>query len=173
MTKTKGKSFIKKYSPYTLPIFVLIIVPFFILFDFKTEKLRINLFYPALQLGIGAIFCLIGLYFFILTVSTLSKLGKGTLAPWDSTSKLVTEGVYAYTRNPMISSVITILIGETILTGSEGMLMWCAIFFIINTFYFKLSEEPDLVKRFGDEYIEYGRNVPMWFFRLKPWTKKD
>ena len=41
----------------------------------------------------------------------LSRIGKGTLADWDPTSKLVVEGPYRHLRNPMISAVATLLVG--------------------------------------------------------------
>ena len=40
---------------------------------------------------------------------------------------------------------------------------------IINMFYFPLSEEPGLRKRFGKEYEEYCKNVPRYIPRLAPW----
>jgi protein-S-isoprenylcysteine O-methyltransferase Ste14 len=100
------------------------------------------------------------------------KKGRGTLAPWNPTQKLVTDGVYRYVRNPMISGVLFILIGETIFFGSWLLFIWALIFGIGNTFYLRLSEEPGLVRRFGEEYLVYRRNVPMWIPRLKPWNRE-
>jgi hypothetical protein len=34
--------------------------------------------------------------------------------------------------------------------------------------YFVLLEEPQLKKKFGEEYREYKKNVPSWMPRLKP-----
>jgi protein-S-isoprenylcysteine O-methyltransferase Ste14 len=45
------------------------------------------------------------------------------------------------------------------------------LFFAINHVYFILSEEPGLEKRFGQEYLEYKKNVPRWIPRLKPWNQ--
>jgi protein-S-isoprenylcysteine O-methyltransferase Ste14 len=30
-------------------------------------------------------------------------------------------------------------------------------------------EEPHLVGRYGDEYVEYRRNVPRWIPRISAW----
>ncbi len=73
----------------------------------------------------------------------------------------------------MIGGVLVILLGEAVLFGSGAVLVWCVLFFIGNNIYFRFFEEPELVKRFGDEYIEYRQNVPGWLPRLKPWTKTD
>jgi hypothetical protein len=69
----------------------------------------------------------------------------------------------------MISGVLFMLAGETVLCGSWAIAAWMLLFAAINTIYFKLSEEPGLVKRFGQEYVAYRAKVPMWLPRLKPW----
>ena len=73
----------------------------------------------------------------------------------------------------MISGVLFMLLGESIFTGSTGILLWFLLFFLTNTVYFKLSEEPGLVKRFGAEYIEYRENVPMWITSLRARNRKE
>jgi len=62
-----------------------------------------------------------------------------------------------------------VLLGEGILCGSPAILVWALLFFLGNVLYFKLSEEPGLERRFGEEYIEYRDNVPTWLPRLRPW----
>ena len=152
----------KQILSFILPVTVLIIVPFFIEDNFG---IALNIF-----LIVGFPVFLIGLAIFIITVSMFIVIGKGTLAPWSPTQKLVTGGVYAHVRNPMISGVFLMLVGETLVFKSLNIGIWTAIFFVINTLYFKFSEEPGLVKRFGGDYIEYRKNVPMWIPRVKPWN---
>jgi protein-S-isoprenylcysteine O-methyltransferase Ste14 len=45
--------------------------------------------------------------------------------------------------------------------------------FVINAIWFIIYEEPNLEKKFGDEYREYKRNVPRWIPRLKPYTPES
>jgi protein-S-isoprenylcysteine O-methyltransferase Ste14 len=96
------------------------------------------------------------------TVRLFARIGQGTLAPWDPTRHLVVEGPYAHVRNPMITAVLAVLLGEAALFGSPALLIWAAIFFAVNWVYFVLSEEPGLERRFGDEYRAYRRSVPRW-----------
>lgn len=103
-----------------------------------------------------------------MTISLFIKIGKGTLAPWSPTRKLVIRGMYGHVRNPMIIGVLIVLIGESIAILSLNIFIWTVIFFIINNLYFVIYEEPNLEKRFGDEYQEYKKNVPRWIPRLKP-----
>jgi protein-S-isoprenylcysteine O-methyltransferase Ste14 len=97
--------------------------------------------------------------------------GKGTLAPWTPTQKLIIRGPYKYCRNPMISGVLFVLLGEAIVLNSVNILIIAGLFFIINTIYFILFEEPDLNERFGKEYEEYKKNVPRWIPKFKPYVK--
>lgn len=89
--------------------------------------------------------------------------------PWDPTRNLITGSLYGHVRNPMILSLMIILVGEAILFVSYGITLWALLNLVINNVYFIFSEEPGLSKRFGEEYVEYKRNVPRWIPRLKPW----
>jgi protein-S-isoprenylcysteine O-methyltransferase Ste14 len=114
---------------------------------------------------------LVGLGFGLLfrTVVLLATIGQGTLAPWTPTLKLVVRGIYRYVRNPMISGVLSILLGEAVLLGSAPLLGWFLIALLLNLVYIPLLEEPGLARRFGADYALYKENVPRWIPRLKPW----
>ena len=99
------------------------------------------------------------------TVSLFVRIGRGTLAPWDPTTRLVVRGPYRHVRNPMISGVLAVLLGEAALFGSLAVLAWWAFVFALNAVYFVLVEEPDLRQRFGAEYEEYAARVPRWLPR--------
>jgi protein-S-isoprenylcysteine O-methyltransferase Ste14 len=83
---------------------------------------------------------------------------------------MVIVGPYRYVRNPMITGVTLVLLGEAALLGSLGILVWAAVFLALNAIWMPLVEEPGLADRFGDEYAEYRRNVPRWVPRRTPWT---
>lgn len=111
-----------------------------------------------------------GMALWVWTVRLFARVGKGTLAPWDPTRQLVVEGPYRYLRNPMISAVLAVLLGEAALLGSAGIAVWAAAFAAINTAYFVLGEEPGLEERFGNQYRVYKRQVPRWVPRKDPWN---
>ena len=128
--------------------------------------------YPLslLPLLIGLAFFTSGLWLVIVTVRLFVMVGKGTLAPWDPTQQLVVAGIYRYVRNPMISGVIAILLGEALFLRSLPLLLWALFVIIVNLIYIPLIEEPGLVDRFGASYAEYAANVPRWLPRRTPWT---
>jgi protein-S-isoprenylcysteine O-methyltransferase Ste14 len=124
----------------------------------------------ALTVALGAVLIAAGLAIWVWTVRLFARIGEGTLAPWDATRRLVVEGPYRHVRNPMITAVLAVLLGEAAVLGSPALLLWTAIFLAVNSVYFPLVEEPGLERRFGREYSEYKRNVPRWIPRRTPWT---
>lgn len=102
-----------------------------------------------------------------------SEIGKGTLAPWSPTKKLVIAGMYRYVRNPMTWGVLLVIVGESIYFLSPHLLLWFLLFFVGNHIYLIKSEESDFVARFGDEYLEYMQNVPRWIPCRTPWTRRS
>jgi protein-S-isoprenylcysteine O-methyltransferase Ste14 len=116
-------------------------------------------------LGVGAI--AIGLGLVAWTITLFVRVGRGTLAPWDPTSRLVVQGPYRYVRNPMITGVGTILAGEALFFRSWGIAIQLAVFAVVNAIYFPLVEEPGLRRRFGAEYEEYCARVPRWLPRVR------
>jgi protein-S-isoprenylcysteine O-methyltransferase Ste14 len=122
-----------------------------------------------LRLVAGALLIGAGLIMLAWTVSLFVRVGRGTLAPWDPTRRLVVLGPYAHVRNPMISGVLGIIVGEAVALGGFRLATWAATFFVVNHVYFALSEEPGLAERFGAEYEIYKRHVPRWIPRLRPW----
>ena len=46
---------------------------------------------------------------------------------------------------------------------------WFVVLVAGNAVYIPLAEEPGLVKRFGDEYLAYKRNVPRSIPRMRGW----
>jgi protein-S-isoprenylcysteine O-methyltransferase Ste14 len=155
-----------------LPGMVLLIIPGLILYPGEFDTLGLWRSVPSSKviLPIIGILCVcLGLLLMIATIRLFVTVGKRTLAPWGPPQKLVVRGVYRYVRNPMISGVLLVLLGESVLRASLPLFCLFVVFLVVNIVYIPLSEEPGLVKRFGDEYLTYKRNVPRWIPRLSPW----
>jgi len=154
-----------------LPFTVLIIVPALLLVFGEGFRLGWGLGLPfdAIAVCVGTAVIGAGLYLLAATILLFKNVGRGTLAPWAPPEKLVVTGPYRYVRNPMISGVLIAVLGEAIIFGSAAIFILFVLFFIINHIYFIRSEEPGLVKRFGDDYVNYMKNVPRWIPRLSLW----
>jgi protein-S-isoprenylcysteine O-methyltransferase Ste14 len=121
-------------------------------------------------LPVIAIVCVcLGLSLMVATIRLFMTVGKGTLAPWEPPQRLVVQGVYRHVRNPMMSGALFVLLGEAALTGSMPLFCWFAFAVALNAVYIPLVEERGLVRRFGEEYLTYKRNVPRWVPRMAPW----
>lgn len=165
------ESFVNQLKSFILPFTVLLIIPPAILWatGFRIGW-GLGMPWDAVVVLAGSVLMGNGLYYLFMTIWLFINIGRGTLAPWSPTKKLVIIGPYRHVRNPMISSVMMTLLGESIAFGSAGIFIWFLLFFGINHIYFVYSEEPGLEKRFGEEYITYKKNVPRWIPRLRPWT---
>ena len=120
-------------------------------------------------LWLGIAIASVGLFFCAWTMRLFAATGDGTPAPWDPIKKLVVTGPYLHVRNPMISGVILVLLGEALIFRSAALLAWAALFFLANMIYLPVFEESGLEGRYGEDYAEYKKNVPRWLPRLRPW----
>ena len=154
------------------PGVVTLVVPAVILYLTGAVDLGWGLAPPASWLPplFGCALVGLGLLLMYKTISLFATIGEGTLAPWDPPHRLVVRGIYRHVRNPMISGVFFILLGEAALFGSIAVLVWFLVFFAFQAIYMPLIEERGLARRFGEDYIVYKRNVPRWIPRLTPWV---
>ena len=125
---------------------------------------------PA-RAALGAVLVAAGLALWVWTVLLFARIGRGTLAPWDPTERMVVEGPYAHVRNPMITAVLAALIGEALIFGSIAVAIWAAVFAVINHAFFLAYEEPAVERRFGDDYRRYKESVPRWIPRRTPYSQ--
>ena len=88
---------------------------------------------------------------------------KGTPVPFNPPPKVVATGPYRYARNPMLTGVFVFMFGLGFFFNSASLVFFFApLYVIINVWELKKIEEPELIKRLGDEYIKYQRNTPMF-----------
>jgi protein-S-isoprenylcysteine O-methyltransferase Ste14 len=126
---------------------------------------------PAAVVGIPLIAA--GALLVATTIRLFVSVGRGTLAPWDPTKRLVVLGPYRYVRNPMISGVLFVLLGEAVAFASPRLFVWFGAAFAINAAYIPLVEERGLEERFGEDYRTYKSRVPRWLPRLRPWSPEE
>ena len=151
-----------------LPFMVVVVVPSWLLGSWAEVDYRWSGRVPVLVgRALGLLVIGAGLLLFIWCVALFARVGRGTLAPWDPTKRLVAVGPYRHIRNPMISAVAAMLLGEAFYFGSALLAGWSILFIAINHIYFLVSEEPGLERRFGAAYVEYRRSVPRWLPRAK------
>ena len=113
------------------------------------------------RIALSLPFLVIGFSLWIWSVCRFLKK-KGTPVPINPPPKLVTDGPYAYTRNPMMTGIIFMLLGIGIFFGSISLVFIFTPMLVFLLFLgLKYIEEPELEKRLGKEYLEYKKRTPM------------
>ncbi len=82
--------------------------------------------------------------------------------PWRPSTLLVTDGIFAWLRNPMYVGGTLFLAGLSILLASDWMLVMTAVFALLIHFGVVKREERYLEAKFGDAYRSYKARVPRY-----------
>jgi protein-S-isoprenylcysteine O-methyltransferase Ste14 len=90
-----------------------------------------------------------------------------TVNPMDPSkaSRLVTDGVFCVSRNPMYLGLVLLLIGWAVWLGSVSPWLVPPLFVIVITVVQIIPEEQALGQLFGDQYLSYRRSVARWIGR--------
>jgi protein-S-isoprenylcysteine O-methyltransferase Ste14 len=102
------------------------------------------------------------------TVLTQFIKARGTPIPIMPTENLLTGGLYAWSRNPMVFGTLTAYLGLSLLSASWSSLIIAFLFALFLILYLKLIEERELEARFGQAYLDYKRNTSF----IIPWPRK-
>jgi len=95
-------------------------------------------------------------------------LTGGTPVPFNPPPRLITTGLYAYVRNPMFLGGFLFLLGLGVLLGSLSLtFIFAPLLIVLYVFYVKAVEEKEMEKKFGQEYLEYKKRVPMFIPRVE------
>ncbi len=72
----------------------------------------------------------------------------------------------------MYIAVIAAIVGQGLLFGQLGLLLYAAAVGVVMVAFAHWYEEPMPLEQFGDEYAEYRQAVPGWWPRTRPWKRK-
>jgi len=81
----------------------------------------------------------------------------------EKANKLLTTGLYQWTRNPMYLGLLLVLLGWAIVLGSISPFIALPIFTVVLTIQQIIPEERVLEYKFGKSYREYRQSVRRWF----------
>jgi protein-S-isoprenylcysteine O-methyltransferase Ste14 len=109
---------------------------------------------------LGPVLIIGGIALVIWSVITQYKIGDGTPAPIVATQKLVTQGPYSFTRNPMTLGALFLYSGIGVWMGSAVLIILSVVVFSILLTFIYIHETRELVERFGEEYLNYQKRTP-------------
>jgi protein-S-isoprenylcysteine O-methyltransferase Ste14 len=139
--------------PFALFYFYLVFANAFNLPTVSTQEF----FQSEIMAWIGVLFCLAGL---ILLGWSLVSFGQSFRVGIDTEhpDKLITTGVFAFSRNPIYTAFALILLGQFLIFPNWIILVYT----VAGVWLFHrqvLREEDYLKKHYGKEYLDYCKRV--------------
>ena len=112
---------------------------------------------------ISLILVIISGFFIMITTFYLALRGLGApFALIASSEYLVSDWLYARTRNPMVLAIILFLLSLGLFFQSTWFIIWVLTLVLPAwIFFLKYYEEKELEIRFGDTYREYKTHTPI------------
>lgn len=110
-------------------------------------------------------FCLIILGI-ILRIWAIKYIGKDARKRNLKVKTLVTMGPYAIIRNPLYLANIIIVLGFCI---TSELIWYLPILLVVLIIHYNIvvrCEESFLLEKFGDEYLQYKKNIPRWLPKI-------
>jgi protein-S-isoprenylcysteine O-methyltransferase Ste14 len=87
--------------------------------------------------------------------------------------RLIKDGPYGVVRNPMYLGIIFISLGIVLMLFQIWVVVLFITFFLIRYISLINKEEKNLIKMFGQEYINYQKKVPRLFPSITTFFNKD
>ena len=88
---------------------------------------------------------------------------NGTPVPFNPPPTIVESGPYKYARNPMLTGVFLLLFGIGFAIKSLSLvLIFTPLYVLANLWELKEIEEPELLRRLGEDYLAYRERTPMF-----------
>tara|TARA_Y100000758_G_scaffold206569_1_gene147770 strand:- start:170 stop:667 length:498 start_codon:yes stop_codon:yes gene_type:complete len=111
----------------------------------------------------GYVLVCLGLLGYLWCVWHFLFYGRGTPAPFDPPRRLVVQGLYLKSRNPMYVSILSVILGWALIHESLMLIYYGLTMLFLFDVFIVGFEEPILQKKFPVAYPRYRNNVPRWF----------
>ena len=109
----------------------------------------------------GGAFLVCGVAGLLAAVRTMWR-AQTTINPYKSTTTIVNDGVFRFSRNPIYVSDTVIYIGLGLVLDTWWALILTPIVIWIMNIGVIAHEETYLERKFGNDYLEYKRKVRRW-----------
>ena len=114
----------------------------------------------------GSFMIIIGL-FIILSAIILFKKYKTTITPLNpsNATKLIVNGIYKFSRNPMYLGLLLVLSGISIIQNPIGGSLFVPSFILYLNHFQIIPEESAMLDLFKDDFLKYKENVRRWIWK--------
>tara|TARA_Y100000768_G_scaffold46788_1_gene30525 strand:+ start:127 stop:582 length:456 start_codon:yes stop_codon:yes gene_type:complete len=120
--------------------------------------------HPHLQNTLSFLFLIIG-FIIIFSATKEFKKSETTINPMkpETSTSLVTSGIFKYSRNPMYLGLTSILLASCFYFSSLlGIIVYVPLFILYITVFQIIPEEETMKSLFKDEYLGYCSKVRRW-----------
>ena len=147
--REEGNSFINEFNKVQKSVFFALQISFLLLIIY-------SIFVP---IKLGTVWFYTGLFIYLVGLILYAMVfwSFATTPP----DRLITRGIYRYSRNPMQLSVYMVFIGVGIVTASWIILFFSVVFMIAPLSYLD-AEERHLLRLYGNSYREYTGRTRRW-----------
>ncbi len=142
---------------------VLVVIPFAVIYAAALLDQRLGLMpfgTPAIDSAVGGVMMGAGFLWAMWAVYVQFTLGRGTPMPVMATQRLIVEGPYRYSRNPMALGTLLLYLGLAVAVGSYSALALMLIVAALLLLYIRKVEEQEMTLRFGEAYQRYRQQTP-------------
>ena len=128
-------------------------------FAIQITYLLLIIYSIFVPLKLGTVWFYVGLPIYLLGLipCAMVYVGFATTPP----DKLVTKGIYRYSRHPMQLFIFPVLAGVGIAAASWVFLLVSVVYMIMPLLWV-YTEERHCLKFYGDAYREYMNRTPRW-----------
>lgn len=144
---------------------------------------RVVLFLVVASIGVGLVYPVVGpavwpirlvgaalivpsLVVNVTSAGRFQRIGTNIL-PYRDPDILVAEGHFRWTRNPMYTGFLGLLVGVAFAVGSLTAWLGPAVYFLYSQLWIIPFEEERMAARFGADYARYQTRVPRWIGRVR------
>lgn len=115
--------------------------------------------FPYKYFGLVLIF--LGLIIIVWKASFFKRYDT-PIQPFETSTYLIKDGLYHYTRNPIYLAMVALLVGFAIILGSLSQVFVIPIFVVLIQRIFIEKEEKQLEEIFAEDYLRYKKEVRRW-----------
>ena len=105
---------------------------------------------------------LLGVAAFLYCSGLFASVGQGSPVPSAPPKRLVTDGLFRYSRHPIYVAYAAVLLGEFLWFRHATLLGYLGLYVLGVQAVIVWWEEPVLRQRFGEDYSRYARDVRRW-----------
>lgn len=110
---------------------------------------------------VGVLFCLVGLLLLFWSVASFGRSFRVGIDT-DRPDRLITDGIFSFSRNPIYVAFAIILIGQFLILPN-----WITLIYIVGAtwlFHRQVLREEDYLRRYyGHAYVDYCNHVRRYF----------